>query len=86
MREPASLARYVVVLVDRFLQDRVHGAVQADALVVVQRLDGPAWVQPRLPQDLVGDEVPDAGDEGLIHQRRFHAAPLSRQATEELPK
>jgi len=49
----------------------VHGLEQRDAFVVAQRFDRMLRVQPRLPQHLVGDEVADARDPGLVEQPRL---------------
>jgi hypothetical protein len=62
----------------------VHHAVEPDAIVLRHRLDGAARMHARLPQHLIGDEVPDAGDEGLIHQRGLRAAALAGQPFQEI--
>jgi hypothetical protein len=48
---------------DRPAQGRAHGAAQPVELVLGQAAGGPARIDARLPQDLVGQQVADAGDQ-----------------------
>ena len=50
----------------------MHRPVECPALVFCERLDGVPRVQTRLPQHLVGDEVADTGDEGLMREAARH--------------
>jgi hypothetical protein len=42
-------------------------------------------MDPSVPEDLIGDDVADAGDERLIHQGRFHLSASPPQQLQKLP-
>ena len=57
--------------------------MQPREIVPVETTDFAAWVESRLEQDLVAVDVPDPGEQALIHQRGLErAAPSSQQPLE----
>src|SRR4029450_12280538 len=82
--EPSPPRLQVVEVLHGGAEDPPHRSEEASSVVRVQVLDPPAGVDPRLPQDLVGHEVPDPGHEPLVHQEGLHASAPARERPQEL--
>ena len=50
---------------------RAEGPAEVGQLVRSELVGRPARGDPRLPERLVGEQVPDAGDDGLVEQPRL---------------
>src|SRR3954449_9371047 len=56
---------------DRAAQGGAHGAAQVVELGLVELARRPPWREPRLPEDLVGEQVADARQGLLVEQPRL---------------
>ena len=72
-------------MLDGLAEDLSHRSEQAQPFVLRQGLDRSLRVDACLPERLVGDDVADAGDESLIHQRRLGSPAPSAKPLQELP-
>ena len=68
---------------DRGPQHPLHGAVQTTYVVCVEAGHSPLRRQPRLPEDLVGEQVAQSRYDRLVHQRRFQRASSALQCPPE---
>ena len=63
---------------------RAKRTTEVRQLVGSELAGRPPWRDPRLPQGLVGQQVPDAGDDGLVQQPRLHCRVTTAQPLREL--
>src|SRR5439155_14632174 len=85
VREPSSLRRDVVVASNRLSNDQPEPSEESLPILGAKRLHPAPGVDARLPQDLVGQQVPHAGDEPLIHEHRLHRPAPPREPVQEGP-
>ena len=63
---------------------RAKGTAEVGQLVGGQLVGGPAGRDPRLPQGLVGEQVADPRDDGLVQQARLDGGMTAAQPLAEL--
>ena len=91
LHRAVTLGRGVVVdgraaPLDRLGQDGPHRAVEPGLAGRTEGRDPAERMQPRAPERLVGVDVADPGDEGLVEQKRLEPTVPALQARPECPQ
>lgn len=74
------IARVRTTTLQELVERPAKVAVKTGDLSIVERVARPVRIDPRSPQDLIGEQVPDASDLRLIQEPRLEGWPAVRRA------